>query len=93
MVEVKKRCGVQVAGQRRLLHRFHWFKRWLLSGRFLVVSKHLKQWCTTFFGHGPQIDLSNASGAKQVSRPKLHVGLGECVSTFTKMMCTVKHTA
>src|SRR6218665_3775996 len=60
---------------------------------FKLLTQCLQQWCTTFFGHGPQIDLSNASGAKQVSRPKLHVGLGECVSTFTKMMCTVKHTA
>ena len=41
-----------------------------------TTHKHFSQWCTTFFGHGPLIDLWISSGAKQVSRPKL----GECLS-------------
>src|SRR6218665_530381 len=45
----------------------------------------LIQWCTTFFGHGPQISLLNPSGAKQVSQPNSD----ECLSKFKKMICTV----
>jgi len=37
-----------------------------------IGSMDLLQWCTTFFGRGPQIDLLNPSGSKQVSQPMLH---------------------
>ena len=45
----------------------------------------LDQWCTTFFGHGPLMDLWNPSWPKQVSRPKSC----ECLWELTNMMCTV----
>src|SRR6218665_1447305 len=58
-----------------------------LSTFFTRFNFHLLQWCTTFFGRGPQIDLLNPLGAKQVSRLKS----GECLSKFMKIMCTVNH--
>src|SRR6218665_3609533 len=59
-------------------------------GNFAVLSRDwIYQWCTTFFGCGPLIDLLNHSGAKQVSRPKSD----ECLSKCMKIICTVKHMA
>src|SRR6218665_101855 len=57
---------------------------------YVITHFHnIEQWCTTFFGRGPLIDLLNPSWAKQVSRPKS----AQCLSKFIKMMCAVKRIA
>jgi len=34
----------------------------------LDTDEAIEQWCTTFFGQGPLIDILNPSGARQVRR-------------------------
>ena len=54
------------------------------------ARQRIRQWCTTFFGQGPEIGFENLSLAKQVRQLSVCPN-DKCTQKFTNMTCTVKH--